>query len=120
MKRRIAILGSTGSIGTQALDVVRKNPDLFEVELLVAGNNTKLLAAQAREFDANMAIIGNEAKYEELKTLLEGTSIKVFAGEESICRPVFNGCRNKGWQGNSSRQQRDTRGGREHSDESCA
>ncbi|MCF0175054.1 MAG: 1-deoxy-D-xylulose-5-phosphate reductoisomerase [Bacteroidales bacterium] len=88
MKRRIAILGSTGSIGTQALDVVRKNPDLFEVELLVAGNNTKLLAAQAREFDANMAIIGNEAKYEELKTLLEGTSIKVFAGEESICDAV--------------------------------
>lgn len=88
MKRKIAILGSTGSIGTQALDVVRNNRELFEVELLVAGSNASLLAAQAREFDVNMVVIGNESKYSELKELLADTDTKVFAGSQSVCDAV--------------------------------
>ena len=59
-KRRVAILGSTGSIGRQALDVIRQHRDLFEVELLTANNSSELLIAQAREFDVNSAVICNE------------------------------------------------------------
>ena len=62
-KRRIAILGSTGSIGTQALDVIRRHRDLFEVELLTANNNSRLLTEQAIEFEANNVVICNEDKY---------------------------------------------------------
>ena len=64
-KRRIAILGSTGSIGRQALDVIRKHRDLFEVELLTANNSSALLVEQAIEFDANNVVICNEARYAE-------------------------------------------------------
>lgn len=84
-KRRIAILGSTGSIGRQALDVVRQHPDLFEVELLTANNSSRLLAEQAIEFDANNAVICNEEKYGETAAALQGYGTKVFAGMQSVC-----------------------------------
>jgi len=84
-KRRVAILGSTGSIGTQALDVIRRNPGRFEVELLSANCNAGLLAAQAREFDANNVVICDESRYNELSDLLSGSSSKVFAGADSLC-----------------------------------
>ena len=85
MKRRIAILGSTGSIGRQTLDVVRQHPDLFQVELLTANNSTDLLIAQAREFDANSVVICNEARYREVADALQDDGIKVFAGISSAC-----------------------------------
>lgn len=87
-KRRVAILGSTGSIGRQALDVVRQHPDLFEVELLTANNSTELLVKQALEFDANNVVICNEAKYAEVAEALQPAMIKVFAGMDSVCSLV--------------------------------
>lgn len=83
-KRRLAIFGSTGSIGTQALDVVRSNPDLFEAEILTAQSNDELLVAQALEFNPNAVVIGDEGKYEKVKAALSGTDIKVFAGEKAL------------------------------------
>lgn len=88
MKRRIAILGSTGSIGTQALDVIAKNPDLFEVELLTANNSVDSLICQAREHLPNAVVIGNKSRYAEVKKELEPLGIKVYAGEESIAQAV--------------------------------
>ena len=85
MKRRIAILGSTGSIGTQTLDVVRQHRDLFEVEMISANNNVDLLAGQAREFDVNNVVICNEARYDELAAKLEDSNAKVWAGVDSLC-----------------------------------
>ena len=84
-KRRIAILGSTGSIGRQALDVIRQHRDLFEVELLTAHNSTDLLIRQAIEFDANSVVICNEDKYKEVSEALQPHYIKVFAGMKSVC-----------------------------------
>ena len=84
-KRRIAILGSTGSIGRQALDVIRQHRDLFEVELLTANNSTDLLISQAIEFDANAVVICNEDKYKEVADALQPHYIKVFAGMKSVC-----------------------------------
>ena len=84
-KRRIAILGSTGSIGRQALDVIRQHRDLFEVELLTANNSTELLIEQAIEFDVNSVIICNEDKYKEVAEALQPHYIKVFAGMQSVC-----------------------------------
>ena len=84
-KRRIAILGSTGSIGRQALDVIRQHRDLFEVELLTANNSTDLLIRQAIEFDANAVVICNEDKYKEVSDALQSHYIKVFAGMKSVC-----------------------------------
>ncbi len=84
-KRRIAILGSTGSIGRQALDVIRQHRDLFEVELLTANNSTDLLISQAVEFDANAVVICNEDKYKEVADALQPHYIKVFAGMKSVC-----------------------------------
>ena len=84
-KRKIAILGSTGSIGRQALDVIRRHRDLFEVELLTANNNSDLLVSQAIEFDANNAVICNEALYEEVADALQPHYVKVFAGMKSVC-----------------------------------
>ena len=84
-KRRIAILGSTGSIGTQTLDVVRQHPDRFEVKVLTAGSNAALLEEQAREFDVPHAVICNEAKYEGLKAALAGTGTEVHAGIDAAC-----------------------------------
>lgn len=82
-KRRIAILGSTGSIGTQALDVISLHPDLFQVEMLSAGSNAELLIAQAKKFNPNAVVICNKEKYGEVKDALDGLDIKVFAGVES-------------------------------------
>lgn len=84
-KRRIAVLGSTGSIGRQALDVVRQHPDLFEIELLTANNSSQLLIEQAIEFGVNSVVICNEDKYKEVDEALKPHFIKVFAGMQSIC-----------------------------------
>ena len=84
-KRHIAILGSTGSIGRQALDVISQHRDLFEVELLTANNSTDLLIRQAIEFDVNAVVICNEARYQEVKDALDPHDIKVFAGMQSVC-----------------------------------
>jgi 1-deoxy-D-xylulose-5-phosphate reductoisomerase len=88
VKRHVAILGSTGSIGTQALDVIGKNPDLFEVEVLTAYNNAELLIEQAHKFVPNHVVVGNTEKYLQVKEALEHLPIKVFAGIESICQVV--------------------------------
>ena len=83
-KKRIAIFGSTGSIGTQALEVIRANPDLFEVEILTAQTNDELLIKQALEFKPNAVVIGDEAKYQKIKEALSSTDVKVFAGEAAL------------------------------------
>lgn len=88
MKRNIAILGSTGSIGTQALDVIRKNPDQFEVYALTANENIDLLIQQAREFLPEAVVIANESKYVQLKEALQDLPVKVWAGSESIAQVV--------------------------------
>lgn len=85
MKKNIAILGSTGSIGTQALDVVRNNPNLFHIEALSAHNNIDLLITQAREFLPNVVVTTNETNLSKLKEGLQDTDIKVYAGEEALC-----------------------------------
>ena len=82
--KRIAIFGSTGSIGTQALEVIRANPTLFEVEILTAQTNDELLLAQALEFRPNAVVIGDETRYQKLKEALSSTDIKVFAGEAAL------------------------------------
>lgn len=87
-KKRIAILGSTGSIGTQALDVVRECPEYFEVEVLTAGNNVDLLLEQALEFKPNAVVIANEGYYEKLNTELFDLGIKVYAGDQALCEVV--------------------------------
>ena len=83
-KKRIAIFGSTGSIGTQALDVIRANPSLFEVEILTAQTNDELLVKQAIEFKPNAVVIGDENKYQKVKDALANTDTKVFAGEAAL------------------------------------
>jgi len=83
-KKHIALFGSTGSIGTQALDVIRANPNLFEVEILTAQTNDELLVKQALEFNPNAVVIGDEKKYENVKKALSSTDIKVFAGEAAL------------------------------------
>ncbi len=83
-KKRIAIFGSTGSIGTQALDVIRANSNLFEVEILTAHHNDELLIAQAKEFKPNAVVIVDEKKYPKVKDALALTDVKVFAGEQSL------------------------------------
>ena len=83
-KKRIAIFGSTGSIGTQALDVIRANPDLFEVEILTAQTNDDLLIKQAFEFKPNAVVIGDETRYQKVKDALAQTLVKVFAGEAAL------------------------------------
>lgn len=84
-KRKIAILGSTGSIGKQALDVVKQHSDLFEVELLTANNSSELLIRQALEFKPNNVVICNPDKYDEVADALQPHDIKVFAGMNSVC-----------------------------------
>ncbi len=82
--KRIAILGSTGSIGTQALNVIRRHRDLFSVEVLCAGSNADLLVHQALEFTPNAVVIADETKYLAVKEALEPHDIKVFAGASSM------------------------------------
>lgn len=83
-KKRIAILGSTGSIGTQALEVVEAHTDQFEVEVLTARNNTKLLIEQSIKFQPNAVVIENEANYDVVKAALSHTNVKVFCGSEAV------------------------------------
>jgi 1-deoxy-D-xylulose-5-phosphate reductoisomerase len=84
MPVRIALLGSTGSIGTQTLDVVSRFPGEFEVDLLTAGSNADLLARQAKKFLPRSVVISEKSQYNKLKEELSGTSVKVFAGEEAM------------------------------------
>lgn len=90
-KKRLAILGATGSIGTQALEVIRQNPDLFETEVLTANSNAELLIAQAREFKPNVVVIANEAYYAEVKDALDPLDVKVYAGLDAIRQVVVMG-----------------------------
>lgn len=83
-KKRIAIFGSTGSIGTQALDVIASNPDKFSAEVLTAHQNDELLVQQALQFNPNIVVIGDEKKYMQVKEALSSTDIKVFAGEKAL------------------------------------
>jgi len=82
--KRIAIFGSTGSIGIQALQVIASNPDKFSVEVLTANTNNELLVQQALKFNPNIVVIGDETKYETVKKALASTDIKVFSGEKSL------------------------------------
>jgi 1-deoxy-D-xylulose-5-phosphate reductoisomerase len=82
--KRIAILGSTGSIGTQALDVIAAHPDKFCAEILTAQTNHELLIKQALQFNPNCVVIGDESKYQKVKDALSNTEIKVFAGEKAL------------------------------------
>ena len=91
MKQRLAILGSTGSIGVQTLDIVRENPDFFEVRVLTANSNWQRLAAQAREFDADTAVIADKRYYTRLRDALEDTDVKVYAGEEAVAQVAAGG-----------------------------
>lgn len=88
MKKRIALLGSTGSIGVQSLEVIANNPDRFEVEVLTANNNIGLLIEQARKFHPNVVVIANEEKYPELKEALRDEPVKVYAGAGAISQVV--------------------------------
>ncbi|MDP4662845.1 MAG: 1-deoxy-D-xylulose-5-phosphate reductoisomerase, partial [Salibacteraceae bacterium] len=82
--RGIAILGSTGSIGTQALEVIEMQPDHFQVEVLTAGNNHTLLIEQALKFKPNAVVIGDETKYQTVMDALWPEGIKVYAGAEAL------------------------------------
>ena len=84
MKKRIAIFGSTGSIGTQALEVIASNPDLFSAEVLTARSNDEVLIKQALQFQPNIVVIGDEKKYQKVKQALAQTDVKVFAGENAL------------------------------------
>ena len=89
-RRHVAILGSTGSIGTQALDVIAQHPGLFEVELLTANNNAALLIEQALRFQPNQVVICNPDLYDRVAEALQPRMIKVFAGIDSVCDLVGN------------------------------
>jgi len=88
LKKRIAILGSTGSIGTQALEVISAHEDLFEVEVLVALNNADLLIAQAKTYQPNAVVIGNEGLYKHVSEALSKEDIKVYTGSEAVSQIV--------------------------------
>ncbi|GAA5035025.1 1-deoxy-D-xylulose 5-phosphate reductoisomerase [Marivirga lumbricoides] len=87
-KKAIAILGSTGSIGTQALEVIKAHPENFIVEVLSAQNNAELLIKQALEFQPNVVVIGNEQLYEQVFNALNSQNIKVYSGEKSLAHVV--------------------------------
>ena len=87
-KKRIAILGSTGSIGRQTLNVVRRHRDRYEVELLVAGSNADLLVEQAQEFTPNAVVIADGRQYDKVRVALEHSDTKVFTGTDSACELV--------------------------------
>ncbi len=88
MKKQIAILGSTGSIGTQALQVIAEHPELYEAYVLTANNQVELLAEQARKFMPAAVVIANENKYLQLKELLADLPIQVYAGADALCEVV--------------------------------
>ena len=87
-KKQIAILGSTGSIGTQALQVIEEHPDLYEAYVLTANNQVELLAQQARKFMPASVVIANESKYLQLKEMLADLPIQVYAGSDALCEIV--------------------------------
>ena len=87
-KKQIAILGSTGSIGTQALKVIEEHPDLYEAYALTANNQVELLAEQARKFMPAAVVIANESKYLQLKEMLADLPIQVYAGADALCEIV--------------------------------
>lgn len=91
MKKQIVILGSTGSIGTQALQVIEEHPDLYEVYALTANNRVDKLIEQARKFQPEAVVIANEDKYQQLKDALADLPIKVYAGAEALCEIVESG-----------------------------
>jgi 1-deoxy-D-xylulose-5-phosphate reductoisomerase len=91
-QKRIAIYGSTGSIGTQALEVIAANPSLFSAEVLTAQNNDTLLIEQALAFNPNVVVIGDEKKYLTVKEALAKTDIKVFAGEQALVEVAALDC----------------------------
>ena len=88
MKKRIAILGSTGSIGTKSLEIIEHNPDIFEVEVLTANNNVELLIKQARKFQPNAVVIANKEKYQIVSDALHNYPVKVYAGSDAIKQVV--------------------------------
>ncbi len=88
MKKRIAILGSTGSIGTQALEVIQQNPEKFEVEVLTANNNVDILIGQAKIFQPNAVVIANPDKYSYVSEALKNEPIKVYAGTDALNQVV--------------------------------
>lgn len=88
MKKRIAILGSTGSIGTQSLEVIQQNPDLFEVEVLTANNNVGLLIEQSKKFQPNVVVIVNPDNYRKVSDALQNEPIKVYAGKDALNQVV--------------------------------
>ena len=88
MKKQIAILGSTGSIGTQALQVIEEHPDLYEVYALTANNKVDLLVEQVRKFHPETVVIANEDKYPQLKEALSGEPVKVYAGTDALAQIV--------------------------------
>lgn len=87
-KKQIAILGSTGSIGTQALEVIAEHPDLYEAYVLTANNSADLLIEQARRFQPNAVVIANPLHYQKVKDALANEMIKVYAGEDALCEVV--------------------------------
>ncbi|AEA43605.1 1-deoxy-D-xylulose-5-phosphate reductoisomerase [Fluviicola taffensis] len=90
-KKGVAILGSTGSIGTQALEVIQEYPDKFDLQVITAQSNSKLLIEQAKFFQPNTVVIGDEAKYQEVKDALFSEDIHVYAGAQALCQVVeFN------------------------------
>ncbi len=84
MPERIALLGSTGSIGTQALDIISRYPEKFTVEVLVAGNNIDLLVQQAHKYQPDSVVIANPEHYLQLKECLQNTNIKIYAGDDAV------------------------------------
>ena len=110
--RKIALLGSTGSIGTQALDIIRAHSDLFEAYLLTANDNADLLIRQAREFVPDSVVIANADKYDYVSEALSDLPIKVYAGADAIYDVVTaspidiapNGCSLESRQGDSFSQ----------------
>jgi 1-deoxy-D-xylulose-5-phosphate reductoisomerase len=92
MKKRIAIFGSTGSIGTQALDVISSHSDLFSVEILTAQNNEDLLIQQALKFKPQIVVIGDDKKYQVVKDALSSTDLKVLGGEDALTEAAMEDC----------------------------
>lgn len=88
MKKKIAILGSTGSIGTQALQVIEEHADLFEARVLTAGHNADLLVEQARRFRPQCVVIADESKYDYVRESLSDTDVQVYAGADALCQVV--------------------------------
>ena len=88
MRKRIAILGSTGSIGTQALEVIQQNPEKVEVEVLTANNNVDILIGQAKKYQPNAVVIANPDKYKYVSEALKNESIKVYAGADALNQVV--------------------------------